>query len=135
MVTGPTFTIDGAEYPALWMKDFRFQDWALIRDITGLDAEAFVRLHNEDKDSDVDPLVLFGYAAVAYWRKHELLPRERMAAEAADWTPSMVTLAMPPKEGDAGPPAERDVGSEPTSSSEPSLSSDASSRSPDEPSE
>lgn len=134
MATGPHFVIEGVEFPVVWIKDFRLHYWALIRDITGLDGESFVRLHNEDRhDADVDPLVLLGYAAVAYWHAKPRLARDRVAAEAAEWTSDSVKLVIPAsEEADAGPPDGHDVGSSPTSSSESSSISPESKTSPDE---
>ena len=133
MVDNATFTVEGVTVPVVWLKDFRFQDWALIRDVTGLDAESFVRNHNDDRDVEPDPLVLYGYAAVSYWRAHPLIGRERMAIEASGWTSSMVQLFIPETEegGDAGPPEVTGVGSDAGSILAPSSISDGLSRSAD----
>ena len=126
--TGPTFTIGGVDCPAVWMNDFRFQDWALVREITGLDKEAFVHAHNDGTEAPPDPLVLYGYAAVSWWHRNPLLNRERMAIEASDWTEQQIVLRMPEVEGDVPlDVVEEESGS--SSSSESSSTSEPSSES------
>lgn len=122
--TGPTFTIGGVDCPAVFMNDFRFQDWALVRDITGLDKEGFVHAHNDSTDAPPDPLVLYGYAAVSWWHKNTLLSRDRMALEASDWTEQQIVLRMPDVEASDGPLGEAEDGSGSSSSSASSSTSE-----------
>ena len=83
--------------------DFRFADWALIRETTGLDAERFVLAHHDDSDAPPDPLVMWGYAAVAYWHGNTQFTRERAALEASEWGPQAVQYQAA-KNGEPDPP-------------------------------
>lgn len=129
------FTVDGTRCQMVRIPDFKFVDWALIRDLTGLDKERFVFAHNEERDAPPDPLVILGYAAVAFWHHNPTLDRERIGIEAGNWGEDDIALELPPAAADAGPPDVPAGSSGSGSSGESSTTSEPSNESPDAPSE
>ena len=129
----PSFVIDGGrEFPMVRIPDFKFQDWALIREITGLSSAEFLLAH--DHESGPDELVMFGYAAVAFWHGNPSLSRARVAAYAGEWATGDVVLQDDePEVDDAANPPAGDGGS--TSSEAPSPTSDDANPGQDEPSD
>lgn len=103
----PHWEIDGKTYPHVYSGDFRFPDWALVRETTGLDAEAFAEAHNnDDQEALPDPLVWWGYAAVAWWHGNPGVTRPRAVEEAESWQPGDTRFVADEQEDDAVPPAE-----------------------------
>lgn len=132
MAAENTFEILGRSYPMVPLAQWRFSEWALVREITGLSSEEFVAAH-EDGESGVDKLVVYGYAAVAFWRGNPRMSRSRARDAIDDWTETDVVFVAPAGEvdGDADvPPAGAGVGSlsseEYSSTSEPSTPSQGS---------
>lgn len=128
MADGDTFDVLGRVYPMIRLSEFRFSDWALVREITGLSSQEFVVAHDGD-DGGVDKLVVFGYAAVAFWRGNPRMTRSRARDEIEDWAETDVAfLPAAGEDGDATPKAEASEGS--PSSEESSTTSHESTASP-----
>lgn len=132
-----TFRIKGGKYPWVRIPDFLFVDWALIRDITGLDAAGFALAHHDESAAPPDPLVELGYAAVSFWHRHPEVTRERVALEAHSWKTGDILFEAPapdPAETEEAespvPPAEAGPGSGSSSSEESSPTSSESATTP-----
>lgn len=129
------FTVYDMQYPMVTRNDFRFSDWALVREATGLGSEAFILAHGIGDDEPVDKLVEFGYAAVAFWHGNLGMTRARVCAAIEEWTDATVkfTPDVTSTEADAVP---LDVPPDGSTSSEASSTTSAESRNgEDEPSE
>lgn len=103
------FEVYGKQYPLVKMSEFRFSEWVLIREATGLDSRGFVLGHLADDDLDV--LTLFGYAAVAFWRGNPAMSRQRVGAATEEWTKSDVAFSGDDAGEDAVPLDGADGGS------------------------
>lgn len=111
MASDSTFEIYGRVYPMIQLSEFRFSEWALVREVTGLSSSEFAAAH--DEDGGVDKLVVFGYAAVAFWRGNARMTRARAKLAIEDWgTEDVVFVPAEDEAGDAAdPPAEAGEGS------------------------
>ena len=81
----PHFTIQGVDFPFVSRFDFLYQDWVIVREVTGLAAREFVILEQLGEGDELDPSVLYGYAIVAFWHGNREMSRTRVTAAVEDW--------------------------------------------------
>lgn len=128
------YQIAGKFFP--FPTSFRLGDPVLIRDLTGLTWDEFLRaMPDEDDPEDVgDPVVLLGMLGVAVWQANPTWRRDKVARYVQNIPIEDVEAVGVEEEqdGDAGPPEMKKDGSKGSKNSPARSSSD--SGSPSEPS-
>jgi hypothetical protein len=90
---------------------FRLSDPVLVREVTGMAWPDFLAASERmEVEEEVDQIVLYGMAAVAFWQGNPLMSREKIRRTLERvWQDDLELIAGDEEEADVGPPPEGGV--------------------------